>query len=221
MSDTRLPILYSFRRCPYAIRARLALHASGIGYELREVDLRNKPACMLAASPKGSVPVLVLSGSRVIDESWDIMQWALQQHDPENRLGTSKRHVDAALPLVHSNDNTFKASLDRYKYADRHPEHPQTHYRSQGEPFLQQLEMRLQATAYLLGNTPSIADMAIFPFIRQFAGVDQDWFDQSPYPGLRNWAEALTHSAMFKAVMQKHPVWNSRDKPVVIRMRAA
>jgi glutathione S-transferase len=191
------PILYSFRRCPYAIRARLALHVSGITHELREVSLRNKPTCLLTASPKGSVPVLVLPGGQVIDESWDIMLWALQQHDPENWLGSQNQYLDQAAPWVAINDSHFKAALDRYKYADRHPEHPQAFYRNQGETFLQQLEDCLQANTCLFGPGLSIADAAIFPFIRQFAGVDQAWFDQSPYPRLRNWTATLCRSSLF------------------------
>lgn len=217
MRTTTLPILYSFRRCPYAIRARLALHASGTAYELREVTLRNKPSAMLAASPKGSVPVLVLPDGHVIDESWDIMQWALKQHDPDNWLGREGQCLNDASALVTINDTRFKAALDRYKYADRHPEHPQPYYRAQGEPFLQQLEDRLQAAPYLSGHRLSIADAAIFPFIRQFAGVDPAWFAQSPYPRLRGWAEALMHSILFTAVMHKYPVWQDKDRPVIVR----
>ncbi|MBZ0067181.1 MAG: glutathione S-transferase [Thiobacillus sp.] len=211
-----LPILYSFRRCPYAIRARLALHVSGITHELREVSLRSKPACLLTASPKGSVPVLVLPDGQVIDESWDIMLWALQQHDPENWLGSQNRYLDQATRLISINDHSFKIALDRYKYADRHPEHPQAFYRNQGETFLQQLEDRLQASACLLGPDLSIADAAIFPFIRQFAGVDPEWFDRSPYPKLRDWTKALCHSGRFADIMRKHEVWQAGDVPLVI-----
>ena len=211
-----LPILYSFRRCPYAVRARLALQASMTPYELREVQLRDKPASMLAASPKGSVPVLVLPEGQVIDESWDIMQWALQRHDPAHWLGSDGVYLKPAAALVHINDTTFKAALDRYKYADRHPEHPQSVYRAEGEQFLRQLEDRLQVHAYLLGDHLSIADAALLPFIRQFAAVDQAWFDQSPYPKLRNWCAALIHSAMYTTVMQKFPVWRSGEVLVVV-----
>ena len=212
-----LPILYSFRRCPYAIRARLALQVSGIAYELREVQLRDKPPAMLAASPKGSVPVLVLPEGRVIDESWDIMQWALQTHDPDHWLGHDGEYLTAAATLVASNDGSFKKALDCYKYPDRHPEHPQIAYRAAGEKFLQVLEARLQTTTYLLGDHCSIADAALIPFVRQFAAVDQTWFDQSPYPRLRHWSEALIHSDLFCAAMQKHAVWCSDQSLVVIQ----
>ena len=208
------PILYSFRRCPYAMRARLALHVSGIVVEVREVSLRNKPESMLLASPKGSVPVLVLPDGRVIDESWDIMQWALRQHAPDNWLGENDAYLEAAKPLLHENDSTFKAALDRYKYFERHPAHPQSFYRAQGEAFLQQLETRLRTTQHLLGDTPSIADAAIFSFIRQFAEVDQDWFVRAPYSSLRQWLSRFLDSKEFLAVMKKYPVWQAGDVPI-------
>jgi glutathione S-transferase len=204
-----LPVLYSFRRCPYAIRARMALHASGIAYELREVDLKNKPAAMLAVSPKGSVPVLVLPDGRVIDESRDIMQWALQQHDPENWLGEQDDYFLAAQPLIEMNDGRFKQALDGYKYADGTT--ARTDFRTQGEAFLLQLEARLTANSYLLGNRLSIADAAIFPFIRQFAAVDADWFSASSYSALRTWLAAIVNSPRFAEVMQKPVVGINPD----------
>ena len=169
-----LPILYSFRRCPYAIRARLALNVSDIAIELREVVLRNKPESLLTASPKGSVPVLILPDGFVIDESWDIMLWALHQSDPEGWLGENAAYVNIAKPLIIKNDSTFKYYLDRYKYPDRYPEHSQIYYRTQAEIFLQELEFRLNASTYLFGDTMSIADAGILPFIRQFASVDKE-----------------------------------------------
>ena len=205
--DCEPAILYTFRRCPYAMRARLALYASGVAVELREVSLRDKPDSMLAASPKGSVPVLVLPDGCVIDESWEIMQWALHRHDPDGWLGKNDSYVDAATPLVIENDTAFKNRLDRYKYADRYPEHPQIRYRSEAEIFLLQLENRLRATHYLLGDTMSIADVAIFPFIRQFAEVDKHWFAQSPYASLQRWLKDFLESERFAAVMKKYSVW--------------
>ncbi len=202
-----LPILYSFRRCPYAMRARSALIASGISVELREVVLRDKPAAMLAAAPKGSVRVLVLPDGQVIDESWDIMLWALRQHDAQDWLGVGERHMQSALPLVLENDTSFKRALDRYKYPERFPEHPQDFYRAQGEEFLQRLESHLRITPYLLGERMSIADAALLPFVRQFASVDSHWFSTSPYPALRASLEAFTSSALFAKVMQKFSVW--------------
>jgi glutathione S-transferase len=197
------PILYSYRRCPYAMRARMALHYSGIEVEMREIALKAKPAAMLAASPKGTVPVLVLGDGRVIDESLDIMRWALAQHDPQEWLQDAAQ----SLVLIAENDGTFKQALDRYKYAERFPEHPQAVYRTQGEGFLVQLETALQGHAHLLGASPRLADIAIFPFIRQFAAVDPGWWETSPYPALRAWLEHWVGSGLFDGIMQKHPVW--------------
>lgn len=189
------------------MRARMALHASGVAVELREVELRDKPDHMLAVSPKGSVPVLLLPDGRVIDESWDIMQWALNLHDPEGWLGDHESCLLAAAPLIRTNDASFKQSLDRYKYADRYPEQSRTEYRTEGEVFLQQLEDSLRVTRYLLGDALSIADAGIFPFIRQFAEVDKQWFAQAPYPLLRIWLAGILDSPRFAAIMQKQPIW--------------
>lgn len=156
-----LPVLYSFRRCPYAMRARLAIRHAMIKVELREIELRSKPTQMLAASPKGTVPVLVLADGAVIDESLDIMRWALQQNDPGEWL-----QVNDFEALIQTNDSSFKYNLDRYKYADRYPEYPAGFYRQQGELFLAELERRLMRTQYLCGSYFSIADAAIAPFIR-------------------------------------------------------
>jgi len=223
-----LPILYSFRRCPYAMRARLALHVSGIAVELREVALSNKPAALLAASPKATVPVLVLPDEKVIDESWDIMLWALSkqypQHDPENWLGEKKANVKAASELINENDTHFKHNLDRYKYPDLYPEQTQIYYRTQGALFLQQLEHHLSIApnkAYLLGDSLSIADAGIFPFIRQFADVDKNWFELSPYPLLQAWLKNILDTERYAAVMKKYPPWKVGDAPVVLRSDAS
>jgi glutathione S-transferase len=210
-----LPILYSFRRCPYAMRARAALIVGGINVELREVELRNKPAAMLAASPKGSVPVLVLPDNTVIDESWDIMLWALRQHDPHGWLGKGEFHAQAALPWLTENDTTFKDNLDHYKYPERFPEQPQSAYRIAGERFLQMLEHRLDTTPYLLGETFTLADVALLPFVRQFAAVETNWFATAHYPALRAWLEQFTASELFALVMQKFPVWQPGKDPVI------
>jgi glutathione S-transferase len=213
--NSELPVLYSFRRCPYAIRARIAVYRSAIPVELREVVLRDMPSGLLEASPKGTVPVLVLPNGEVIDESWDIVQWALGRNDPDNWLGTDAIHLDRAEPLIKLNDFDFKEKLDRYKYPDRFPEHPQTYYRDWGEAYLQALEARLVASPYLLGDMLTVADIGIFPFIRQFAFVDRDWFDKAPYPRLRSWLDALLKSMLFTAVMDKYPVWKAGDPPLV------
>ncbi len=209
-----LPVLYSFRRCPYAIRARLALYYTGMQVELREVVLSDMPQGMLKASPKATVPVMVLPDGEVIDESWDIMMHALSRHDPDNWRGTHDEHIAAALPLIQENDFVFKPDLDRYKYADRHPQHPAEYYRKQGEEFLQMLEHRLQTGPYLLGDKISIADAAIFPFIRQFAGVDKAWFDTLPYTNLQGWLSKWLVSDLFVAIMDKCTVWQPDAAPV-------
>lgn len=195
--------LYSFRRCPYAMRARLALRYSEVPVQIVEVSLKAKPAAMLALSPKGTVPVLSADG-RVLDESLDIMRWALQQHDPQDWM--LKDDADAQplmAALIEENDQSFKLQLNRYKYAERYPEQPMEHYRSEGEAFLRKLDGLLQRQAFLLAAHPSLADMALLPFIRQFAHVDRDWFAQTPYRHLQAWLEGLLQSGLFVAVMIK------------------
>ena len=204
---TQYPVLYSFRRCPYAMRARLSIIYTGVTVELREVALRNKPAELLIASPKGTVPVLVLPDGNVIEESIEIMRWAIQQNDPDN--WNSIWQNTSAQNLIQANDGEFKYYLDHYKYADRYPEHSPTYYRQQGEVFLSQLEQRLQQNVYLFGTTSSLADAAIAPFIRQFAAVDADWFATSPYAALRQWLEEFINSALFQNVMQRYQPWNN------------
>jgi glutathione S-transferase len=208
------PILYTFRRCPFAIRARLALNASGIMIEMREIELRSKPDCMLAVSPKGSVPVLVLPDGRVIDESWDIMLWALRQEDPDDWLGYNEAYAEAATPLIAENDSSFKHALDRYKYSDRYPEQSQLIYRSRAEKFLRDLECRLCNSRFLLSDAISIADAGVLPFIRQFAEVDKSWFAQAPYPYLRQWLNFFTGLKQFGDVMAKLSPWQPGDSPV-------
>jgi len=196
-----LPILYSYRRCPYAMRARMALGYAGIAVEIREVSLKDKPAHLLQVSPKGTVPVLVLQSGQVIEQSLDIMYWALQQHDADGWLRADPQQQ----LLIAENDGSFKQNLDRYKYAIRFPEHSAEHYRQQGELFLEKLEQRLQQSAFLLGNTISLADIAIFPFIRQFAAVDSVWFEAAAYIRLKSWLQHLVGSALFESVMVKYP----------------
>ncbi|MCD2449419.1 glutathione S-transferase [Methylicorpusculum oleiharenae] len=204
-----LPVLYSFRRCPYAMRARLAIRHANIKVELREIELRSKPAQMLEASPKGTVPVLVLGDGTVIDESLDIMLWALQQNDPGKWL-----QVNDFEALIQTNDSSFKYNLDRYKYAERYPEHPAGFYRQQGELFLAELESRLMRTQYLCGSYFSIADAAIAPFIRQFAAVDERVFQTLPYPALKRWLAAFLTLPLFDAVMSRYAAWKPGSSSV-------
>jgi glutathione S-transferase len=201
-------ILYSYRRCPYAMRARMALRYAGIEVEIREISLRDKPASMLQASPKGTVPVLVLDNDVVLEESLDIMRWALQQRDSGDWIRNRRPALQTVIDqLIAENDGTFKRALDRYKYPDRFPQHSSAEYREQGEVFLKQLEERLNTQTFLLDEHLSLADVAIFPFIRQFAAVDPTWFELSPYPKLRAWLARLVASDLFTSVMEKHPTW--------------
>lgn len=192
-------ILYSFRRCPYAMRARLALRYAGVPVQIVEVSLKAKPAEMLALSPKGTVPVLSLDG-RVLEESLEIMRWALVQNDPQGWGLEGDERIDA---LIARNDSEFKVHLNHYKYAERYPEHSREHYRQQGEVILADLEQRLDGRPYLLADHPSLADAALLPFIRQFAGVEPQWFAEAPYPRLRAWLQGWLESELFKAIMAR------------------
>jgi glutathione S-transferase len=208
-------VLYSFRRCPYAIRARLALRASEIELELREVVLADKPAEMLEASPKGTVPVLIDARGQVLEESHDIMLWALQQNDPMAWIVSDQKIQADTQALIERNDGFFKHYLDRYKYAVGYPEHPAEYYRDQARDFLIQLEQLLEQNSYLLSDRMTLADIAIFPFVRQFAFVDKDWFDATPYAQMQNWLEALLQSELFQSVMKKYPRWVPGADPVL------
>ena len=198
-----LPILYSFRRCPYAMRARMAIWASGSAVSLREVVLRNKPAALVEASPKATVPVLVLANGSVIEESIAIMDWALEQNDPKSWGDAS---TDTAA-LISACDGGFKGWLDKYKYADRHPEQSAVHYREQAEGFIADLEQRLSEQRWLGGGQATRADVAVFPFVRQFAGVDPTWWLNAPYPAVRTWLNDWLVSDTFTGVMAKYPPW--------------
>ncbi|MFC3151635.1 glutathione S-transferase [Litoribrevibacter euphylliae] len=220
-----LPILYSFRRCPYAMRARLAMWQSGLSFELREVVLRDKPQTMLDASPKGTVPVLVVNtearfgpqhSTMVVDESLDIMLWALTERDPEAWMPSAPKALSGVLALIEQNDTEFKGWLDKYKYFDRFPEHPQVYYRQQGERFIEQLEAKLVKSPYLSGDRFGLLDAAIAPFIRQFAHVDLEWFEQSSYPKTIQWLSEFKESTLFKGIMKKYPAWKPENQALLI-----
>ncbi|MBT5767183.1 MAG: glutathione S-transferase N-terminal domain-containing protein [Emcibacteraceae bacterium] len=200
---SKLPILYSFRRCPYAMRARLALYASGITCELREVVLRDKPDEMLEISPKATVPVLHLQDGKVIDESRDIMIWVLEQNDPKDW----SKHVEQMKELVKINDFEFKQHLDKYKYSSRNPELSKEQHRENGGFLLNLLNEKLKQNKFLAGNDQTIIDLSVFPFIRQFAFVDKDYFDLLPYPHLQKWLEWHLECDLFKSIMIKYPKW--------------
>jgi len=198
------------------MRARLGILFADLTVELREIVLKNKPAQMLAISPKGTVPVLELpeddNGNRpVIEESREILEWALQKNDPQGLLNVDPARANA---LMDRNDSEFKHWLDRYKYADRHPELSQLEYRQKGEVFLQELENLLTNNRYLLGDTISIADIGIMPFVRQFAHVDREVFYALPYPNLQQWLKEWLDNPTFKQVMVKYQPWQEGDEVV-------
>ena len=204
------PILYSFRRCPYAIRARLAIQVSGTVVQLREVALRDKPAALIAASAKATVPVLQLPDGTVLDQSLDIMRWALSIHDPEGWLRDDE--ADDVQAWVDRNDGPFKALLDGYKYAARHPGRSAQDCRDEAVALmLQPLNARLAAQRFLLRASCSLADMALLPFVRQFAACDTAWFASAPLTHVQRWLAQLTATPLFTAVMDKHRPWRPGD----------
>ncbi|AZG73698.1 glutathione S-transferase [Shewanella livingstonensis] len=209
-------ILYTFRRCPYAMRARIGLHLSQLNPLVREIELKHKPTEMLAISAKGTVPVFVTADNQVISESIDIMRYALTQHPvletdyltaDEYRLLLYWLDKPATISLIHANDDDFKPWLDKYKYADRYPQHNQLWYRQHAEQFIQLLENTLQQHKYLCTDSPTLADFAIFPFIRQFANVEPIWFNSTPYPKVNVWLTTLINSPLFNQTMYKYPLW--------------
>ncbi len=220
--EQALPVLYSFRRCPYAMRARLAIAASGLRCELREVVLRSKPRELLAASPKATVPVLVLPDGQVIEQSLEIMLWALRQRDPEAWLAPPQGTLDTMQALIAQNDGAFKRHLDRYKYPNRYPhEHAEgekafalTH-RAGAASWLMALEAPLARHAWLMGPAASLADMAILPFARQFAHTDGAWFAAQPWPHLRAWLMRWESDEPLRRVMGKYPPWQPGQLSVV------
>ncbi len=207
-TPTASPVLYSFRRCPYAMRARMAIDYSETSIEHREILLKDKPNAMLEVSPKGTVPVLVLPEGKVIDESRDVMMWALGVNDSQHWYhGLNTSQQESIQGWIDRCDYEFKPWLDKYKYAVGYPEQPPEFYRQQGEAFLNELEQALTDQQFLMGAEQTLADNALFPFVRQFAHVDKPWFDQSPYPRLQTWLKYFLSSKRFLRIMKKHPVW--------------
>lgn len=199
-------ILYSFRRCPYAMRARMALRYSEINWQHREILLKNKPKSMLDYSAKGTVPVLIV-GDRIIDESLDVMKWALSQKDNDNWLLNDDQKLQKEMfELIQNCDNKFKAQLDNYKYSTSRPL-SETQYREGSLWFLQLLDERLSEHKFLISSQVCLADISIFPFIRQYAFVNKKWFDETDYVKLQNWLENWLKSDLFLSIMQKHSLW--------------
>ena len=206
MTDS-YPVLYSFRRCPFAMRARLALAASEQVCDLREVVLASKPAELLQASPKGTVPVLVLPHGAVLEQSLDIMLWALRCNDPQHWLPANAVDLEVALGLIAQCDAGFKHNLDRYKYPHRYALPDGLGHRALGANFLDVLNQQLTETAYLHGERTGLADAAIAPFVRQFAHTDPTWFAGQRWPALQAWLAAFEHSESYQTVMGKYAAW--------------
>ena len=208
------PILYSFRRCPYAIRARMVLSYMEVSVDLREVLLNERPQSLYKISSKGTVPVLLLNDGKVLDESLDIMLWAIEQG--EQKLYEDK--LSEQNQLIKYNDTKFKYWLDRYKYHVRYLEHSREYYQRKCSKTLAEYDMRLSGNAYLMGDRIRLADIAIFPFIRQCANVDQNWFNNK-YPNLNQWLEIWKQSRLFKSVMTKYKQWRLGDKLLIVNFQ--
>ena len=207
---TSMPILWSFRRCPYAMRARLAIASSGVQVGLREILLREKPDAFRATSPTATVPCLQLPDG-VIDESFDIMRWALTLQDPEQWLDMP----DDGYALIAQCDGPFKQALDRVKYASRYPDHDPGHARQQAMAFLADLNVRLVGQGFLMGAQRTLADMAILPFVRQFAAIDRDWFGAQGLDPLTRWLDDFLQSDRLSAIMTKYPPWQNGQDAVI------
>lgn len=212
---TTLPLLYSFRRCPYAMRARLAIKASGQKVELRELILANKPEHMLEISPKGTVPVLLLSNGEVIDESLDIAKWALKLSDPLNLLPIDDKSETEINQLIATNDGPFKHHLDRTKYPNRYPDENPEENRDKANIILRELNNRLSGQTYLTGNKQTLADLMTAPFVRQFAHIDKERFMAEPWPNLIRWLNEFLESDLFQSVMEKYQPWQVGDPPLM------
>ncbi len=211
-----LPILYSLRQCPYAMRARMGLLLAKQSVVLRDIVMQNIPTQMLAVSPKGTVPVLVFNDSSVIDESLDIMLWALKQNDPNNLLYNHKpADLENMLVLISRNDSEFVDALKKYKAAARYHDNNIESARHQCEPFINDIEVLLTNHHYIMGDSLSLVDYAILPFIRQFSRVDRKWFTQAPYPKLRRWLDKHYQDPVFAKAMTQYPQWLDTNAVVI------
>ena len=212
---SKVPILWSFRRCPYAMRARLALLSSGNKVELREILLRDKPEVFLKTSPKATVPVLDLGDGEVLEQSRDIMLWALRRHDPENWLHPWRQNQPAVLAFLDRLDGDFKHHLDRYKYASRFDGGAAQLHRDKGAEFLAAINQQLSQRPALSGAVDGLMDYAALPFVRQFRIADPDWFDAQGWPFLHRWLQAFLNSTQFRTIMTKFPIWTPDSVPVI------
>lgn len=209
------PILYSLRQCPYAMRARLGvLHARQV-VELRDIDMNNKPQEMLSISPKGTVPVLHRKNEMVIEESIDVMIWALSLSDPNNLLYShDKKQLPKMLSLIRSSDTDFVGALQKYRAASRYHDDNEIEYRDMCCDWLMVIEQSLSTHDYIMGETPSLVDYAILPFIRQFSRVDKKWYAQSPLPNLRAWLVNHYNNPLFSKAMAAHPKWEKDNDSI-------
>ncbi len=198
------------------MRAHMALKQTGIKIELREVKLSDMPEDALSKSPEATVPILVLPDGTVFTESWDIVKWSLTQNDSGKWLGDDNEHSLDAEILIETNDFSFKEDLDHYKYADRFPEHNQEHYRKACEEFVEELEEMLTDNNFLLADQLSLADIGVFPFVRQFSLVNKEWFDSAPYPKVQKWLDGLISTELFNHIFQKHELWKDDNAVIYI-----
>ena len=212
-SKNNLPILYSFRRCPYAMRARMAIHASGQKCELREVLLRDKPPSMIEYSLKGTVPVLILQDGNVIDESLDVIDWALNLNDPDN--WQRSKDNEKTKELIKINDGEFKHHLDRYKYSKRYDNEDPEFHRKKCLKFIESVNNELNNSKYIFDDNISYADIVLLPFIRQFRIADIEWFDSLPYDNLKKWLSSFLNSSLLNSIMKKYDLWKEGDKSIV------
>ena len=214
INTNKYPILYSFRRCPYAMRARFAIRASGITVEIREIKLQNKPVEFLKLSPKGTVPVLVTNSEEILDESLDIMNWALRIKDSRNWLDEGKLNQNEVENILKILELEFKQNLDKYKYPTRYKNVDKNFYRDRNLSFLNKLNNLLKANKALNCSHLSLIDYAIFPFIRQFRNVDEKWFDSLNFNFLKDWLNQIIDSEDFLSIMKKHKLWEPNRKPI-------
>ena len=198
------------------MRAHMALKYSGEKIILRDVELSDLPAEALAVSPHATVPSLVINDNEFMDESWDIVKWAVERNDPDKWLGENREHLIDAEMLVETNDFSFKEDLDHYKYADRYPEHPMEYYRQRCEAFIEELEEMLEKHKFLLADKITIADVAVFPFVRQFSMVDQAWFDQAPCKAVRSWLQTMLATEWFVGAFKKHETWRPGSEDIYL-----
>ena len=212
-SKNNLPILYSFRRCPYAMRARMAIHISGQRCELREVLLRDKPPSMLEYSAKGTVPVLILQDGKVIDESLDVIDWALNLNDPDDWQRSKDK--EKTKELIKINDGEFKYHLDRYKYSKRYENEDPEFHRKKCLKFIESINNELNNSEYIFDDNISYADIVLLPFIRQFRIADIEWFDSLPYDNLKRWLSSFLGSSLLNSIMKKYDLWKEGDKSIV------